>query len=90
MTEVTALPKDRIRYAYRLALGRPAKDEELRVLLNVYNEQLEHFRKDTAAAEKLLSVGESKRNEKLDVADLAAWTSVASVIFNLDEMITKN
>ena len=35
---------------------------------------------------KLLNVGESKRNEKLDVAEFAAWTAVASVILNLDIM----
>jgi hypothetical protein len=88
-TEVAALPKDRIRYAFRLALSRRPSDAEVRVLLDVYSQQLAAFRKDRAAAEKLLSVGESKRNAKLDVAELAAWTSVASVILNLDEMITK-
>ena len=41
------------------------------------------------AALKLLSVGESPRDEKLDAAELAAWTMVASVILNLDETVTK-
>jgi hypothetical protein len=90
MTEVTALPKDRIRYAYRLAMGRLPKNEEIRPLLEVYNRQLEVFRKEKDGAIKLLSVGESPRNEALDPAELAAWTSVCSVLFNLDEMITKN
>jgi hypothetical protein len=45
--------------------------------------------KDGRAALKLLSVGESQRDEKLDVAELAAWTTVASVILNLDETVTK-
>jgi hypothetical protein len=90
MTEVTALPKDRIRYAYRLAMGRLPKNEEVRPLLEVYNRQLEVFRKEKDGAIKLLSVGESPRNEALDPAELAAWTSVCSVLFNLDEMITKN
>ena len=44
---------------------------------------------DTKAATKLVEVGESARNPKLDVAELAAWTTVASVILNLDETITK-
>jgi hypothetical protein len=89
-TEVAATPKDRIGYAYRLALARPATPEETRLLLKVYEEQLARFRKDPQAALKLLTVGESPRNEKLDPAELAAWTSVTSVILNLDEMITKN
>ena len=37
-----------------------------------------------------LRVGESKRDEKLDPAELAAWTIIASTLLNLDETITKN
>jgi hypothetical protein len=90
MTEVAATPKDRIRYACRLALSRQPTGAEIRVLLQVYDEQLAAFRKDEAAAKQLLSVGESKRNEKLNPAEHAAWTSVASVLFNMDEFITKS
>jgi mono/diheme cytochrome c family protein len=84
-----ATPRDRIAGAYRLALARPPRGAEADVLLDVYQRQLAAFRADPAAAEKLLGVGESKRNEQLDPAELAAWTSVATVILNLDEMITK-
>ena len=42
-----------------------------------------------ASAVKLLGVGESPRDRRLDPAELAAWTTVASVILNLDETITK-
>ena len=42
------------------------------------------------AALKLLQVGESNRDERLDVPELAAWTMVASTILNLDEAVTKN
>ena len=38
---------------------------------------------------KLVAVGESPRDKRLDAAELAAWTTVASVILNLDETITK-
>jgi hypothetical protein len=36
-----------------------------------------------------VSVGESARDPKVDVAELAAWTTVASAVLNLDETITK-
>ena len=36
-----------------------------------------------------LSQGESPRDEKLDASELAAYTTVASLILNLDETITK-
>ena len=31
----------------------------------------------------------ARSDEKLDQAELAAWTTVASVILNLDETVTK-
>ena len=47
------------------------------------------YRRDGAAALKLLAVGESPRNERLDPGELAAWTMIANVILNLDETVTK-
>ena len=41
------------------------------------------------AALALVQTGESPRNEKLDVSELAAYTAVAGLILNLDETITK-
>ncbi len=41
-------------------------------------------------ATDLLSSGESKRNETLDAADHAAWTLVASLVLNLDEVLNRN
>ena len=49
----------------------------------------ETFSKDDSAAKKLIAVGESKLNEKLNPVDLAAFTSVASLLLNLDETISK-
>ena len=38
---------------------------------------------------KLVGVGESKVDAKLEPSELAAWTTVASAILNLDETITR-
>ena len=38
---------------------------------------------------RYLSQGESPRDEELDVSELAAYATVASLILNLDETITK-
>jgi hypothetical protein len=81
--------EERIRLAFRLATARLPKPAELAVLGKIFEKQLAVYHKDGDAALKLLSVGESKRNETLDVAELAAWTTVASVILNLDETVTK-
>ena len=37
----------------------------------------------------LLAVGESPRDESLDMAEHAAWTVVANVVLNRDEFLTK-
>jgi hypothetical protein len=44
---------------------------------------------DRAAASKLLTVGESKRDESLDPAEHAVWTSLCLMLLNLDETVTK-
>jgi len=38
----------------------------------------------------LVSAGESSRNETLDIAELAAYQMVASLILNLDGTITRD
>jgi hypothetical protein len=37
----------------------------------------------------LLRVGERPVSSKVDVAELAAWTSIARVVLNLHETITR-
>ena len=59
------------------------------VLLKLARQELAEYRHDKTSALKLISVGEAKRNPKLDPAELAAWTTVASTILNMDETITK-
>jgi hypothetical protein len=79
----------RIVYAFRLALVRKPSAQEMKVLRELLAKQLINYRKDGKAASELLRVGESKADEKIDRAELAAWAVVASAILNLDEMITK-
>jgi hypothetical protein len=46
-----------------------------------------HQTPDDALA--LLSVGESPRDTSLDTCEHAAWTTIASIVLNIDEAITK-
>src|SRR5262249_37033222 len=82
-------PADRLGLAVRLVRARPARAAELKVLEGSLDFQLARFRKDSAAALKLVSAGEFPRDPRLDVSELAAYTAVASLILNLDEAITK-
>ncbi len=78
-----------IAYVFRLALARKPSAQEARVLRDLLSQQLINYRKDKKAAGDLLRVGESAVDAKIDQAELAAWTMVASAILNLDETITK-
>ncbi|HZV36860.1 MAG TPA: DUF1553 domain-containing protein [Verrucomicrobiae bacterium] len=89
MMESAKSSDDRIAYAYHLVLARAPHGAEVGVLQKLYQQQLARYHGNTAAALKLLSVGESARNEKLATDQLAAWTMVASAILNLDETLTK-
>jgi mono/diheme cytochrome c family protein len=81
--------KSRIEYAFRLATARKPTGKEAGVLRRLLKGQRAEFGRDRQAAIKLISVGESERDKRLDPSELAAWTTVASAIFNLDETITK-
>jgi mono/diheme cytochrome c family protein len=89
MREGGATPEERITLAFRLATGRTPRPAELHVLLDGYRRHLTDYRKDEQAAGKLTSIGEAPRDERLDVTELAAYTAVAGVILNLDEVVTK-
>jgi Protein of unknown function (DUF1553)/Protein of unknown function (DUF1549)/Concanavalin A-like lectin/glucanases superfamily/Planctomycete cytochrome C len=81
--------RSRIVYVFRLALARKPSTQEAKVLRDLLSQQLTNYRKDGKAAGELSHVGESKADDKIDQAELAAWTMVASAILNLDETITK-
>jgi hypothetical protein len=89
MLRERSTPDEQIALAFRLATSRTATTDELSVLRRGYDRHLANFRKEPAAAEKLLTVGESPVDEALDRCQLAACTMVASVILNLDEVVTK-
>ncbi len=89
LLEGGATPDERITFAFRLAIARQPTPRERTVLRRVFDQQLARFTADPAAATKLLTVGESPRNEQLRATELAAWSAVANVILNLDETVTK-
>ena len=80
----------RLRWAFAACLSRPPHAEEFRVIEAALRRERQHYAKDAAAARALLSVGESLRDESLRPAEHAAWTQVASLLFNLSETITRN
>ena len=90
LTEGGATRAERLAFAFRLATAREPSEPELGVLLNSLENFDERYRRDREAATSLVSHGEHPRDEGLDVARLAAHAAVASLILNLDEVITKH
>jgi hypothetical protein len=79
----------RIRYAFRLATAREPDTRELQLLRDLARAETAAYRGDKAGARKLVRVGEAKTDSNVDDSELAAWTTVASTILNLDETITR-
>jgi hypothetical protein len=89
LKEGGSTPETRIAWGFRAATARRPAESERRILLGSLNAQLEHFRRDPQAAAKLVAVGERRNDAKLDAVELAAYSVTASMLLNLDEVITK-
>ena len=80
----------RLNWAFETALSRQATKQESNVLMDVYGKHLVMFQADTDSARSLVAVGNATTPTQVDVAEHAAWTSIARIIFNLHESITRN
>lgn len=75
--------------AFERVTSRTPSSEETQILADAFVRSARNFRNSPGDAEKLLKVGESPYSKTLPAADLAAWTTVMSLILNLDETLTK-
>lgn len=80
----------RIAWGFRCAVGREPSADELQLLEDAFAAQKERYTADPTSALQVITVGESKPDEKLPPEELAAWTLVANLLLNLDETLTKN
>lgn len=89
LTEGGATPDARFKWAFRQVVSRAPNETELIVLNENFAKQIGHFRRYPQAATKLLAVGEKRNAGKLNPSELAAYTTIASLILNLNEAITR-
>jgi hypothetical protein len=82
--------KTRITFAYQQVLHRNPNAKELILLTALAAKHLKQYQADAPAAAAVLKVGAKPADTKLDKAELAAWTSIARVVLNLHENITRN
>jgi hypothetical protein len=79
----------RIEMAFRLCTLRMPTSSELEILLRRLSVLREDYGRNESAARALITVGETTPNAKRSSVELAAFTSLASLLLNLDETITK-
>jgi len=80
----------RLRYGFRLATARLPNPKECAILGESLAAQRARYAGDAEAAKKAVAVGESPMPADTAPADLAAYTMVANLLLNLDEVLTKN
>ena len=88
MQEKDELPK-RIEYAFRLVNSENPSPSKLDILKAAYEEQVNIYHKSPDDAEKLLAVGDKKRNPNLPLPEHAALTNLCLAILNLDQSLTR-
>ena len=89
MAKTEGSMEDCIRRAFVIATARMPQPEELAVLNRRFKDSLKVYENDPSAAIELVSVGEFAVDKTLNVNELAAFTTVTSVILNLDEVLNK-
>lgn len=78
----------KIRFAFRTVLTRQPKGKELKVLQNTFESRKKLYQVSPEKAKKILAVGDSI-NPELDPVEQAAWTTVARILMNLSESLTR-
>src|SRR5262249_18001251 len=78
----------RLDFIAKRLLARSLHGDEEKVVTGLLNDLLAYYKAHADDAKKLLAVGESKADAKLDVPTLAAWTMLANQLMNLDEVLS--
>lgn len=76
-------------YGFRLAISRFPKQEETKVLKELFKTQSKRFKLNPHEAKELLTVGRKPIDKSLDYTKTAALTMVANTIFNHNETYMK-
>jgi hypothetical protein len=84
-----ATPKEKARRGFRRVLARTPSEKELQRLLALHEEALAVYKDDPKKAAEMATNPIGPVPSGADVADLAAWTTVAGVLLNLDETLMK-
>ena len=79
----------RLGYGFRLVTGRKPTAAEEQVLRDSLQYHLDYFSDKQNDVKAFLNQGEARADSSLDEWELAAYTSIGSLLLNLDEAVTK-
>ncbi|MAB79282.1 MAG: hypothetical protein CMJ89_08005 [Planctomycetes bacterium] len=89
LEEDVADDRERLIRGFRRATARYPSTSELAVLSKLLETEREEFAANEEGATHLTRVGDSTLSSDSEVAELAAWTIVCNLLFNLDEFVNK-
>jgi hypothetical protein len=76
--------------AFRKIIIRKPAAGEVKILMESYNQELKRFKANPLQAQKFLQIGAYPQADKTDQTACAALMHVISLIYNLDEAISKS
>ncbi|TWU49421.1 DUF1553 domain-containing protein [Rubripirellula reticaptiva] len=82
-------PTDAIGFGFQTVVLRQPTASEIETLVRGYADRLAFYQSHPQEAEAMCEVGDSPCDESCDRSHLAAMTSVAAILLNLDEVLTK-
>jgi hypothetical protein len=89
MKDGGATPADKVAFGFRVCLARPPRPEEVERLVKLYQDAKTGFAKNPEKATQFATNPLGPLPAGMEVADAAAWTVVANVLLNLDEIFMK-
>ncbi len=90
MKEGGPTPEGRIAYGFKRTTSHEASESALKTLMKGWNERLAYFKAHADEAGQLIHQGASKPDASLDPVELAAYTTTANVLLNLDRVTTRD
>ena len=82
-------PKEGIEEGFIKTLGRKPKEKELTILMSSLTHYISTYETRQKDAVSLLRAGQYFGKNSIDTKNIAAWTLVASTLFNMDEFVTR-
>ena len=81
--------ESKLQYGFRLCLTRPARDMEMKRLVDLYNRVEQEYAKNPKLATQMATEPIGPLPAGMQAPEMAAWSVVGNVLLNLDEAFAK-